>query len=104
MKIYVVFYDNVTITAAVDANIIIIFKSEIGERAASLGQKCVRSTQCQAADPQSTCSSAGLCDCVKKTHKCSAASTGCHPDTFQVRRPCSHSLHSLILFYHAENP
>ncbi|KAF2356058.1 Low-density lipoprotein (LDL) receptor class A repeat [Trinorchestia longiramus] len=55
---------------------------EIGEASISLGQRCSRDTQCQAADPYTHCND-GVCDCTAATPRCSASNTGCYPGTFQ---------------------
>lgn len=50
----------------------------------TLGQKCVSSAECRAADPDTRCSR-GRCLCRYPTFRCRASRNGCHPDTFQCR-------------------
>ncbi|XP_043230175.1 low-density lipoprotein receptor-related protein-like [Amphibalanus amphitrite] len=51
---------------------------------AALGQPCVASAECRAADPNSSCRG-GRCECDLPSKDCSADNFGCFNDTFQCR-------------------
>ncbi|XP_037071722.1 very low-density lipoprotein receptor-like [Pollicipes pollicipes] len=51
---------------------------------AALGQPCVASAACRAADPNSHCE-AGRCQCDQPSTECSADNIGCFNHTFQCR-------------------
>ncbi|XP_076059434.1 uncharacterized protein LOC143036063 [Oratosquilla oratoria] len=55
---------------------------DIGPQAASLGQRCSSTSECELADRFSVCRD-GVCDCVVPSSKCSRQHTGCYNDTFQ---------------------
>lgn len=50
----------------------------------SIGKKCKNSNECKLRDPYSHCVN-GVCDCIKRSSKCSAQNTGCVDSTFQCR-------------------